>query len=349
MKRTNILLVILLWVVNQVNAQLVQENETAVVYYMPKTELAITLSYDCVVQEPGIFYQYAQRYLGTRDIITEKSTTYHMTDMTFSTLTTADTNRAYKVNAQKIYDMQLLSFTEDGRLLGYNIGGEAEKKIEVSTPHKIKQVDEQKTPLMPLLEEQFMAGSTAKMAEGAAKQIYRIRETRLNILGGDVEHVPADGKAMQLVLDELDKQEQALVALFIGTTYVSHHTHELTYLPANDSNKEILCRLSKHMGIVDKDDLSGEPIYLSLAGHHSTLKNALIEADTKAPVPSQIYYNLPGTADVVLQYQNLQFTHSITVPQYGVAIPLAIELFNSKHKHTIRFNPETGNILYIQK
>lgn len=200
-------------------AQLVQENETAVVYYMPKTELVITLSYERIEQEPGIFYQYAQRYLGAKDIVTEKKTTYQLSDMALSTQASADTERAYKVNAQKGYQLQLLSLTTDGRLMGYNIG-DVSKDDEVKG-EKRKAIGEQAEQLMPLLEEQFMAGSIAKMAEGAAKQIYRIRETRLNILGGDVEHVPADGQAMQLVLDELDKQEQALVALFVGTTQIT--------------------------------------------------------------------------------------------------------------------------------
>ena len=75
MKRMNILLVMLLWVASQMQAQLVQENETAIVYYMPKTELDITLSYDFVEQIPGVFYQHAQRYLGAKNIVTEKKTT----------------------------------------------------------------------------------------------------------------------------------------------------------------------------------------------------------------------------------------------------------------------------------
>ncbi len=329
----------LLWVANLMQAQLVQENETAVVYYMPKTELAITLSYECVEQEPGIFYQYAQRYLGAKNIVTEKKITYRLSDMALSTLASADTNRAYKVNAQKSYQLQLLSLTPDGRLAGYNIS-------DVSKDDEAK--GERREELMPLLEEQFMAGSISKMAEGAAKQIYRIRETRLNILGGDVEHVPADGQAMQLVLDELDEQEQALVALFVGTTQVTQHTHTFRYLPADDVEKEVVCRLSKHTGIVDKNDLSGEPVYLTLKAHKQSLQTAYM-VDPKSSLPSQLYYNLPGTADICLQYQTINIAQSVTVAQYGIAIPLAMDLFTGKQKNSIYIHPETGNILSIQQ
>ena len=202
---------------------------------------------------------------------------------------------------------------------------------------------------MPLLEEQFMAGSVAKMADGAAKQIYRIRETRLNILAGDVEHVPADGKAMELVLNELDKQEQALVALFVGKTQVTHHTHAVRYVPGESVEKEVVCRLSAHNGIVDKNDLSGEPLYLTLVAKKQTLLPAGI-ADKNTPLLSQIHYNLPGEAQVVLTFKGKQMAEqTVAVAQYGVAIPLAQDLFTGKATPTIKISAETGNILEIRR
>ena len=351
MKQINIVLVMLLWVANLMNAQLVQENETAIVYYMPKTELVITLSYECVEQDPGIFYQYAQRYLGARDIVIDKTVTYRITDMELTTQASADLERAYKVNPQKGYNTQYLSLTTDGRLVGYNLAEEVTSMVgnqSEKTTSTICNQSARREELMPLLEEQFMAGSVAKMAEGAAKQIYRIRETRLNILSGDVEHVPADGQAMQLVLDKLEQQEQALVALFVGTTRVTRHTHTFNYLPTNDVEKEVICRLSKHTGIVDKNDLSGEPIYLSISSHKQALQTAY-EVDPKVTLPSQLYYNLPGKADILLQHQALSIAQSVTVAQYGVAIPLTLDLLNSKKISSIHINPETGNILSIQQ
>ena len=62
----------------------------------------------------------------------------------------------------------------------------------------------------------WMAGSTARQAEVAAKQIYRIRESRLNILTGDADNLPPDGEAMKLVIQQLEEQEKALTNLFTG-------------------------------------------------------------------------------------------------------------------------------------
>lgn len=355
MKQLMIIVAALLMAVGYTNAQIVRENEAAVVYYMPKTELVIHIDYEVVTQTPGVFYQYAERYLGAEEIIMENNTNCQLRAVRIATESSADTERAYKVTAQKGINTQLVSLSEDGRLVGYGIEnvslqfsersqGELQKGSEAAYSLEAKSEG-----LMPLLEEQFMAGSVAKMAEGAAKQIYRIRETRLNILAGDVEHVPADGKAMELVLNELDKQEQALVALFVGKTQVTHHTHAVRYVPEESVEKEVVCRLSAHNGIVDKNDLSGEPLYLTLVAKKQTLLPAGI-ADKNTPLLSQIHYNLPGEAQVTLTFKGKQMAEqTVAVAQYGIAIPLAQDLFTGKSTPIITISEDTGNILSIEK
>ena len=355
MKQLMIIVAALLMAVGYTNAQIVRENEAAVVYYMPKTELVITIDYEVVTQTPGVFYQYAERYLGAEEIIMENNTNCQLRAVRVATESSADTDRAYKVTAQKGMNTQLVSLSEDGRLVGYGIENASLQFSERSQSElqngseAAYSLEAKSEGLMPLLEEQFMAGSVAKMAEGAAKQIYRIRETRLNILAGDVEHVPADGKAMELVLNELDKQEQALVALFVGKTQVTHHTHAVRYVPEESVEKEVVCRLSAHNGIVDKNDLSGEPLYLTLVAKKQTLLPAGI-ADKNTPLLSQIHYNLPGEAQVALTFKGKQMAEqTVAVAQYGVAIPLAQDLFTGKSTPIITICEDTGNILSIEK
>jgi hypothetical protein len=185
------------------------------------------------------------------------------------------------------------------------------------------------------------------MAEGAAKLIYRIRETRIQLLAGDVEHLPADGTSMQLVLEELDKQEKQLVELFIGTTTITPCTHTLYYTPDEDVTDLVIGRFSRFAGVVSHDDLSGEPIYLTLQAH----KHVLQEPKHKfkaCGLFAYLYYNLPGTANVVLRFQNKHLAQEVAVAQYGVSIPVSNSLFIGK-KVSIVINPETGNILSIQQ
>ena len=329
----------------QAQSPVLVEDELAVVYYMPKTQVAITVEYDQVQVAPGPFYQYAQRYLNTDNVVLEAQTYYELTNMHIQTQAVADYERAYKVHAQRDIEAQLLTLTADGLLYGYNVG-----PITI-----VPQANEDKTMakpmgevLMPLLEEQMIASSIAKMAEGAARQIYHIREMRLNILTGDVEHVPADGQAMQLVLNELNQREQALTELFVGRKQVTHLSKTLYYTPSDAPHPAMIARFSKFGGVVDAEDLSGEPIHMNVVATKQSLHSNHAVEDKKALQPSEIYYNLPGQAAITITYKDITITASCPVAQYGVAIPLAKDLF-IKHKPTIYFNTQTGNITSIQK
>lgn len=340
---------ILLAIGGMLMAQTVQENAAAVVYYMPQTELVITLDYSVTHQTPGVFYQYAKRYLGAENVITEARSTYALTGVSTHTHTSADMSRAYQITPQKGLRVQQIALTADGRLLGYNIPTEDTAYPEAKEQMTIAAETAEPMGLMPLLEEQFMAGTTAKMAEGAAKQIYHIREMRLNMLVGDVEHVPADGQAMQLVLQELEKREQALVALFVGTTKTEHRQHTIRYMPNKPAEQAIICRFSQHSGVVDSDDLSGNPLYLQLHLTQPTLRKGA-EPGVKGVMLSQLYYNLPAQAQLTIKYNGKPVcSANYPVAQLGVAIPLSSELFISKDGPIIHINPQTGNIQSIQQ
>ena len=83
---------------------------------------------------------------------------------------------------------------------------------------------------LPLMEDILEAKTLADEAALVAKHIFRLRETRMYLLSGEVEHAPADGTAMKLVLDELSKQEAQLTLLFTGKTTrsVAHKDIERT-------------------------------------------------------------------------------------------------------------------------
>ncbi len=351
MKQMIIILAVLLALGSPVGAQIVQENEAAILYYMPQNEVSITLHYDVIEEQPGKFYQYADRYLGTKKVITEAKTIYSLTGISTQLLSKADANRAYKVAGTSGINEQLISLSKDGRWIGYNLGNvatELEADEQDNMTISIAKNSESICALMPLLEEQFMASSVAKMAEGAAKQIYHIRETRLNLLAGDVEHVPADGEAMKLVLAELDKQEQMLTELFIGKRSIEHKSHTLSYLPEENTENTVLCRFSVHTGVVGADDLSGEPIYMNVKAKKQEL-GYVMDVTSKGSTLSQLYYNLPGEGTFSISYKNQEVViATYPIAQWGVAVALSKQLFGSKRIPTIHINPETGNILSIQ-
>lgn len=320
------------------NAQLVQENEMAIVYYMPKRQLVIDITYTKTQEEVGPFCHFAEKYLGAQELIEADDIHYSVSKVQLRTRTLTDYSRPVKVVAENGIENQLLQINNKGLLVGYNIAPKAEENTKSNTPKQPKQ-ENCGLPTLPLSEEQLKAKTLEQMAECAAKQIYRIRENRMYLLGGEIDHAPADGKAMQLVLEELDKQERELVELFTGRRIVTTHHKELTYTPTK-SEKTVLYTLPD----------GSTKVELSLEAHRQIIGAAPAVTDKKAPKPSSIYYNLPGSAEIVISAAGNTFVEkTIPVPQFGVAVPLSKTLFTGKDLPHIEFDTTTGNILYITK
>ena len=247
----------------------------------------------------------------------------------------------------KVTDYPLLLLSRKGTLLGYNI--EREKK-ESSRSHPASapkaKLEESKVHVLPLFEEHLAGKSLAEQAHGAAKLIYRIRENRMYLVGGEVDKVPADGRAMELALNKLDEMERELVELFIGRIEVVKHKKSFTYVPVKTEEVD-LAYFSETQGFTTSE--SGDAIKLSITARRQTKGHANVDNKKKAPQPSQIFYNLPGSATYKITYLNeVRAEGEIPVAQFGVSVPLAQDLFNGKEQPQIRFNPQTGNIESIE-
>ncbi len=329
------------------NAQIVQENELALVYYMPENQLVFDVEYTVETLETGPFFLFAEKYLGTDDVIQENQTQYRLTGVKPRLITRPDYTRAYKVVPEKELPMQLLSLCKNGLLYGYNVCP-APKNSHKKTCREEKRIRTPRPDVMPLLEEQIAAPTLQQKAEGAAKQIYRIRETRMYILGGEIDHAPADGKAMELVLKELDRQERQLTELFTGKRTVKRMHKTLTYIPVK-SEEYALLYFSEDNGITTEEDASGSSLLLTIVAHKQVKSAAAEYNNKKAPQPSQIYYNLPGSADYAVTYQgNVLAEQSLPIAQFGVAVPLARDLFTGTTLPEIYLNTQTGNIQSIR-
>jgi hypothetical protein len=67
-------------------------------------------------------------------------------------------------------------------------------------------------------QETLMAGSTAKQAELVARQIFDLRRNRNDILSGEAVNMPPDGNAYNVVMQEINRQEKALLILLSEPT-----------------------------------------------------------------------------------------------------------------------------------
>jgi hypothetical protein len=204
-----------------------------------------------------------------------------------------------------------------------------------------------------LSEEILRAGSTAKQAELIAKQIYRLRESRTNILTGEADNMPPDGNAYKLVMTQLDEQEKALTAMFTGTESTESGTRTFTVIPdEKDIDNRIIFRFSSKLGVVGPNDLAGAPVYLSLKNKEPRQEQILSPKEEKERAKkfsAGIIYNIPNKAALQVSYNGRDYVaKECDVVQYGIRDVLVPKMSdNNKMPVKVIFYPDLGAIKQI--
>ena len=318
-------------------------NDYALNYYLPYTTVEIELVASKTTYKAGPYYQYARKYLGTTDVITEDMEVWQLECATIVPRGIADTSNRYQLTF-KAGQTPCIYVSEECTILSANIEplnhmGDTFPAVEADVVNDLDMT-------AVLSEEILMSGSVARMAEMAAKQIYRIRESRMDILTGEADNMPGDGESMKIVINELDKQEKALTALFTGTKSVRYTAKRLPFTPKDDLKNSVLIRFSPILGFVAHDNLGGAPIYISV----NVTERGEYPLDNKGEIKKvpkgAIAYNIPGKAEISLQFnKHIIAERTLNVAQLGVVFGLDPALLTHKKEPSyVIFNPYTGGI-----
>ena len=321
-------------------------NDYALNYYLPKTVTEIEFVASKTTRKAGEYYQYARKYLGISDVITEDSETWHLESATITSRGEANTDERYQLTF-KSGQTPYIFVSEEHTILSVNTAPDTNITTTATAANQdvINDIDSSKALSSDIL----MSGSIAKMAEMAAKQIYRIRESRMDILTGDADNMPADGESLRIVIEQLEQQEQALTALFEGTTSVEYVTKKMVYTPTDNVENQVVLRFSEHLGFVDASDLCGAPIYLSVdvteRGEYPLDNKGVVKKVPKGALA----YNIPGKIDISLHFDSKTLAREeLSVAQLGVVFGLDPALLSRKKERTyVVFDPTTGGITQI--
>ena len=326
----------------------VKANNFGITYSLPKTQLIVDAEVTKVTCKAGPYYKYAEKYLGVKDAITEDKVYYELGKLSLVNKGIPDPDNTYIVEFKSGTVAPYAYLTEDGLLCSINAEYTPEES-ELEKKKKNGQGPAKVTDASVFSEELLMAGSTARQAEVAAKQIYRIRESRLNILTGDADNLPPDGEAMKLVIQQLEEQEKALTNLFTGILTKETSHYEVSITPYDNLEKEVLFRFSNLMGIVDADDLGGVPVYMNLKATERAPVLDPKEAEKKEKSLKGIVYNVPGKASIEISMnKKTLYKGDAQITQFGSREGLAPVMFEDKKAPVkVYFYPETGAIKQI--
>lgn len=321
-----------------------QEGE-GIVYFLPKTKVAIDIIATKVDYQPGDFCLYASRYLRLNNIGTKPETHWEIKDIRVRLEGVPDSTNAYIIKLKDKNVASNVELTDKGIVKAINTTSTEKEqlpdyKLETPQPHE--------NASKYMTEDILMAGSTPKMAELTAREIYNIRDSKNLILRGQADTMPKDGASLQLVIEQLDKQEKALAQAFTGVTDRTDKVFTILVEPEKNMQEQIAARFSTQLGVLPVNNLAGDPIYVSIR-NTSTLP-AVEEDQKKKKRNKGIIYNIPGKGNVTVTYQGKKlFDDNMAFTQFGYTEVLVDGLFDKKVNTRVIFNPTTGGIVKIDK
>lgn len=316
-----------------------------VVYYLPKTKLEIKVTVHKITYTPGELCQYANRYLRLEGVSAKPDEYWELQSVQVNTIGVPDEQKAYAIKLKDKSVTSQVELTEEGIIKAINTTSPKEKNTPTApVAGKAKRVD----PRNFMTEEILLAGSTNKMAELVAREIYNIRESKNSLTRGQADYMPQDGAALKIMLNNLEEQEKAMTEMFSGYTDRTIQTFTFYVEPEKEIRDQIVFRFSKKLGVLKEDNLAGEPIYVTITDE-SVIPAADEEAKAKKKLDGVIY-NIPGKGRVSIESADKSYYEDeLPITQFGETEVLTDNLFNKKINTRVIFNPITGGIVKIDK
>ena len=321
-------------------------------YFLPRTALRVVVTSQRTVITPGKYHNYAYKYLRIQDVPIQTSSTWSVKKVEIIPYSVPDPQKAYTVRLKGNTIAPMVSLTKDGILLGINTKVTETQLPPVALPQMIQKAISYDDVLKYLNRDMLQAGSDAKMAELVAQEIYDIRESRDALLRGEADNTPKDGQQLKLMLDGLEQQINTLSSLFVGTTEISEMTSVIDIVPNAITDKFLLFRFSKWTGMVDSDDMSGVPYYISVKkmGELPEPSEDIKIAAQKGKMLTAVRYNVPARTKVQVYNSEKNWAElEIPMGQFGFEEILSNVLFDKKATTQVTFFQHTGGIKDIKQ
>lgn len=206
----------------------VYEQDGQAVVAVPHSTLAVDLTTEKETILCGPYARYAQKYLGVRAPLTDK-TTFTLKDATVAFASIKHAAQPRKTQIEVVSHSR--SDKEFARI--------QPDKMDITT----------------------LALEDA--AREAATTIFSLRKHRMELITGEAgENVFGEG--LKAALSEIKRQEQSYLELFLGKCVTTTSTTRYIMTPKEGKNQYVLCRFSPTSGIVPESDLSGDMVLLQI-------------------------------------------------------------------------------------
>ena len=239
------------------------ESASGISVNMPRSVVAVDLTVERTAVLCGPYARYAQKYLGVRAPLTDK-TTWRIADARIALAGDA----VYEAPAPASATSQVLS--------------------HASSDEAFAALQPDRTSMTIL--------SLEDAARSAAEQIFALRRHRLELISGEAgEHVFGEG--LKSALNEIDRLEQEYLELFLGKQVRTTAGYRYLVYPSADKKQYIFCRFSPAAGLLPENDLSGDMVVLQIEPSGNT--SCSVEAGPKESSVVMCRVADPSTCTVI--------------------------------------------------
>lgn len=336
-------------------------KSNGIIYYLPKTELVITLEVTKTTYTKGVYSQYSTKLLNISNPHNTSYSHYAVSNIYIEPKSLPDSNYMYFIEfpskCRKKNSSLHLNFAEYGILSEINYTAYPTKKTKnqridsISFDNNEKNDNKQiiiynlyeKTDTIlekilvdsNIIERKTFKTRTATKTEEqkaieTASIIMDLRDARIKLLTGESE-VPYDAKTIRYMCEQLEHAEKQYLELFTGKINTSKQTYKFFINPQNCNEIIPICSFDVTNGINNTNmnnniNISFSP-YTSIA-----INNKLLQQKTSS---NSLFTKIPNCFKVDIQINN-NILHSqiINIAQFSKAIALPTSQIKLKINET---------------
>lgn len=335
------------------NAKNVNPGQQEGFYYsVPQTVLRLDFRIEETVMLEGPYSLYADRYLGTNNVVRGKSRQFKLVDVTINSCGEADPEATFFVEfthkAAKKVNVELNS---KGILETFAVGdspfvsGNGKVDENPVCEGDNKPIDTSmvfRTAIAPA-----MGRPVEQQARAAAEKIAEIRDAKMKLLTG-YQEVAFEGEAVKSMYERLDAMEEEYLSLFVGKRLTKVVVRSIYVAPTLENTILQIAKFSLRNGLSSSLQSDGETITVAVspsmitasikAPSHSAIENATHE--------NKLVYRIPETANVKVTCGSRMLAEQrCSISQLGVLLLAPI----GKGQNALHFDPTTGQLTGVSR
>lgn len=335
-------------------------KKSGIIYTLPKTKLNIKVDIVKTTQYKGPFSEYANEYLGIKNVIKNNSTFYSIDDVTIKPTIVNDNNNTYLL---KNYVKSISSvdyYNGTNVISAINTSNKVLNKCEFNTKEFVVNTnyipfkDRTLKPLVveksdtiwktllidsvykriPKINKAIAPRTVKEQAYLASRFILKIRKNRFKLAAGILDKMP-NGKSLKQMIVELNKLEKNYLELFAGKTITDTANYKYSLVPDSNLTYKTLFTFDKQKGISENSLYSITIIFEDENKVDSLVKNII-------PLNNQFVYRTAKTIKTrVFTGDKTIYNEELPIYQVGILKYMPNEITSKK----VMFNNNSGNFL----